>query len=89
MPKMKRTQLPKESKLTDFFSKKPKTVSQSPSVLTEQVQPEEQQSAAVALETVHLECPCTSTPSTETAFPDIWTTDQWAQKNGLSLVGLP
>lgn len=87
---MKRKQLPQESKLTSFFSKKSKA--QSPSVLTEQST--DQQSTAVALETKvtkhfdSLEPFVTltdSTPTTENAFPDVWTTDQWAQKRRIIL----
>src|SRR6218665_1643976 len=49
-PNMKRKQMPQESKLTSFFSKKSKA--QSSSVLTEHgEQSTDQQSAAVALET--------------------------------------
>ena len=83
--------MPQESKLTSFFSKKSKA--QSPSVLTvvteQSTDDTDQQSTAVALETKvtkhfdSLEPFVTltdSTPITENVFPDVWTTDQWAQK---------
>src|SRR6218665_2344574 len=87
---MKRKQnLPQESKLTSFFSKKSKA--QSTSVLTEHgEQSTDHQSAAVALETkvtTHFDSLepfvtlTDSTPTTENhVFPAVWTTDQWAQK---------
>jgi len=80
---MKQTQVQQESKLdvpiTDFFSKKPKTVPQSASVVSEE--PEEP-SVVLAHETTCPESPVTSTSSTDrpTGFPDIWTTNQWVQK---------
>ena len=93
-PNMKRKQMPQESKLTSFLSKKSKA--QSSSVLTEHgEQSTDQQSAAVALETkvtTHFDSLepfvtlSDSTPTTENhVFPDVWTTDQWAQKRRISL----
>src|SRR6218665_2903967 len=93
-PNIKRKQMPQESKLTSFFSKKSKA--QSSSVLAEHgEQSTDQQSAAVALETkvtTHFDSLepfvtlTDSTPITENhVFPDVWTIDQWAQKRRIIL----